>query len=513
MPDLSVAIVAGLHADARRATVARLLHDVPGSVVLHHDLATAAAGTVVRTIRDATGILDAGETPLVNDCACCALREDLVPELRRLAAAGQVTLAIVELWDSVEPKAMAEVITSGGLTVTGVITAVDPALLLPYLANGDDLAETGLAAATTDQRTIADTFARQLEYAPVLAVLDSEEADDEDRELLGQLHPTARQVPVGGADLTRSRSTRGVRDAPAPPALPPPDAPANPVLPLRDARANPALPLRDAPANPVLPLRDAPANPVLPLRDAPANPALPLRGDRAIPAPPPRDDPANPTITPAHGPTPPTPNPPGARGTARSAPTDPHLANNPNHPPPRSVLAHAALAGFDVEAAAAAQHPACALLPVDADAHGVTTLVWHRRRPFHPERLYAALEDITCAAARSRGRFWLADKPDSLLHWDAAGGALCVESAGPWLASLPDAAWELVPAVRRAAAALDWHPEHGDCCQHLVFTSPGLDRDGLERLLESCLLTDTEYAAGRTAWKRLPPAFDAFLEI
>lgn len=161
----------------------------------------------------------------------------------------------------------------------------------------------------------------------------------------------------------------------------------------------------------------------------------------------------------------------------------------------------------------AAQHPACALLPAEADAHGVATLVWHRRRPFHPERLYEALEDITCAAARSRGRFWLADKPDVLLHWDAAGGALCVESAGPWLASLPDAAWDMVPPVRRAAASLDWHPEHGDCCQHLVFTSPGLDRDGLERLLESCLLTDTEYAAGRDAWKRLPPAFDTLLEV
>ena len=44
-PALPVAIVGGLHADARRAAVARLLNDVPGSVVLHHDLATATAGT------------------------------------------------------------------------------------------------------------------------------------------------------------------------------------------------------------------------------------------------------------------------------------------------------------------------------------------------------------------------------------------------------------------------------------------------------------------------------------
>ncbi len=392
--DLPVVIVGGLHADARRAAVARLLADVPGSVVLHHDLATAAAGTVVRTVRDATGILDAGEAPLVNDCACCALREDLVPELVRLAEAGGTPLAVVELWDSVEPKAMAEVVTAGGFTVTGVITAVDPALVLPYLGNGDDLAEGGLAAAATDQRTVADTFARQLEYASVLALAESlpgsPEADDEDRELLTQLHPTARRVPIGHGD------------------------------------------------------------------------------------------------------------PAGAPAPSVSAPSE---------------LARAALAGFDVEAAAAAQHPACALLPAEADAHGVATLVWHRRRPFHPERLYAALEDLTCAAARSRGRFWLAGKGDTLLHWDAAGGALCVESAGPWLAALPDAAWELVPPVRRAAAALDWHPEHGDRCQHLVFTSPGLDRDGLERLLESCLLTDAEYAAGQAAWERLPPAFDTLLEV
>ncbi|WP_406422507.1 GTP-binding protein [Streptomyces sp. NBC_00873] len=377
-PRLPVVIVGGLHSDARKEVVDRLLRTVPGSVALHHDLASAAEGTLRRLVRDASGQLSYGDAPLVNDCACCALREDLVPELERLAAGGTTRLAIVELWDSVEPKAMAEVVVAHGgdaLHLTNVMTAVDPALVLPYLANGDDLAEAGLAAAATDQRTVGDTWARQLEYAPVLALVDSEDADDEDRALLTQLHPTARQVPAGSGEL-----------------------------------------------------------------------------------------------------------------------------------------AQLAFAGFDVESAAAAQHPACALLPQDADEAGVATLVWHRRRPFHPERLYQALEDLCCSAARSRGRFWLADRPDTLLAWDAAGGALCVENAGPWLASLPDAAWDMVPPMRRAAAALDWHPEHGDCCQHLVFTSPGLDRDGLAQLLESCLLTDDEYAAGPEAWKHLPAAFDSLLD-
>lgn len=75
-----------------------------------------------RTVRDAGGTLDTADVPLVNDCACCALREDLVPELERLAAGRTCRLAVVELWDSVEPKAMAEVITSCGsenLALTG----------------------------------------------------------------------------------------------------------------------------------------------------------------------------------------------------------------------------------------------------------------------------------------------------------------------------------------------------------------------------------------------------------
>ncbi|MFF0401150.1 CobW family GTP-binding protein [Streptomyces sp. NPDC005248] len=377
-PPLPVVIVGGLHSDARREVVDRLLRTVPGSVALHHDLATAAEGTLRRRVHDSSGELSCGDAPLVNDCACCALREDLVPELERLAADGLTRLAIVELWDSVEPKAMAEVVVAHGgdaLDLTNVMTAVDPALVLPYLTDGDDLAKVGLAAAATDQRTVGDTWARQLEYAPVLALVDSDDADDEDRALLAQLHPTAHRVPAGSGEL-----------------------------------------------------------------------------------------------------------------------------------------AQLAFAGFDVEAAAAAQHPACARLPQEADDAGVTTLVWHRRRPFHPERLYQALEDLCCSAARSRGRFWLADRPDTLLAWDAAGGALCVENAGPWLASLPDAAWDMVPPMRRAAAALDWHPEHGDCCQHLVFTSPGLDRDGLAQLLESCLLTDDEYTAGPEAWKHLPAAFDSLLD-
>lgn len=74
------------------------------------------------------------------------------------------------------------------------------------------------------------------------------------------------------------------------------------------------------------------------------------------------------------------------------------------------------------------------------------------------------------------------------------------------------AAWDMVPAERRVAASLDWHPVHGDRRQHLTFTSPGLDRDNLLALLDSCLLTDAEYARGPAGWKHLSHAFDDLLD-
>lgn len=136
--------------------------------------------------------------------------------------------------------------------------------------------------------------------------------------------------------------------------------------------------------------------------------------------------------------------------------------------------------------------PPTAQLPCDAQTGEITTVVWHRLRPLHPGRFFDAVDELATESVRSRGRFWLATQPDRILAWDAVAGVVSVEDWGPWLISLPEAAWELMSPARRLTASLDWNPIIGDRLQHLVFMGPDLDRDRLLALLDSCLLTPDE---------------------
>ncbi|MDP9849972.1 GTP-binding protein [Streptosporangium lutulentum] len=189
-----VVLVAGLHAQARATVVDRLLEDHPGAVAIHHDLREVTRGRVERVTRDASDVLDRTEVRLAHGCVTCTVREDLVPELLRHAATAP--LLIAELWDSVEPRSVAEALDGeevhGTLRLTAVLTALDAEHMPVDICRGDRLAETGMRAASGDERYLAEVLARQIEYATGL-LLHLGDGDDEDVELsravLGHLAP------------------------------------------------------------------------------------------------------------------------------------------------------------------------------------------------------------------------------------------------------------------------------------------------------------------------------------
>lgn len=360
-----VAVVAGLHGAARTQAVEELLCSVPVSMAVHHDLSEVGTGVVHRVLRDRWGEVDRTRIELVHGCVSCTLREDLVPLLVGLAERGEHRFLVVDAWDGVEPRAVAEALTrtlvddrpvTDWVRLTAVLTAVSAEHLIGDLASTDDMADRDAAVASEDDRTVAEVLAHQVEYPTALSVhaCDDDSADRAEA-VLAQLNPAAAILRPATEQIAG------------------------------------------------------------------------LAGGR-----------------------------------------------------------------FDPEAAAARVDPASAQPPESCSAGEVRTLTWRRSRPLHPGRLHAALDDVVATSLRSRGRFWLASRPDTLLVWDAAGCSLAMEEGGPWLAALPEAAWELVPEHRRTAARLDWTPESGDRCQCLRFTGVGLDIERLVEVLDSCLLDDAE---------------------
>jgi G3E family GTPase len=144
--------------------------------------------------------------------------------------------------------------------------------------------------------------------------------------------------------------------------------------------------------------------------------------------------------------------------------------------------------------------------PLDADC-GAQLVLFSARAPFHPGRLHEALDVLLDGVVRTRGRIWLATRPDAVLWLESAGGGLRVGHAGDWLAGAGDGAWDAASPQRRALAALGWHERFGDRAQDLVVLTRGADPSDVEAALRSALLTGDELAAGEDAWRELPDPF------
>ncbi len=141
----------------------------------------------------------------------------------------------------------------------------------------------------------------------------------------------------------------------------------------------------------------------------------------------------------------------------------------------------------DPDAAETWVEPGSISAPLQSDGR-VQTLVWQSERPFHPERLYDALEDLVTGSVRGKGTVWLASKPQARLGWDSFGTNISLGVLGPWLADLPADRWSEVGQTHQARSALEWHPEHGDRASYLSITGIDLDVRELARLLDGCVL-------------------------
>ncbi|WP_410594658.1 ribosome hibernation factor-recruiting GTPase MRF [Amycolatopsis sp. lyj-23] len=144
--------------------------------------------------------------------------------------------------------------------------------------------------------------------------------------------------------------------------------------------------------------------------------------------------------------------------------------------------------------------------PVHVDC-GIGLVTFTAQRPFHPARLHDALDVLLDGVVRTRGRAWVASRPDVAFWIESAGGGLGIGHAGPWLAAPDGPKWTDVSPERRTLASLRWHPVHGDRAQELVVVTDQTTPDEIDAALRGALLTEAELAAGPEAWAHYPDPF------
>ena len=193
MGPLPVTVLSGFLGAGKTTTLKHILENRDGLrvAVVVNDMADV---NVDANLVEGQGTLVQAEekmVPLSNGCICCTLREDLFVELAKLAARPEgLDYIIVESSGISEPLPVAETFTfkdANGTSLSDVarldtlVTVVDGASFLDELHAADTLRGRGWEAAEEDERTVAQLFCDQLEFANVIIMNKMDLMDNEGR--------------------------------------------------------------------------------------------------------------------------------------------------------------------------------------------------------------------------------------------------------------------------------------------------------------------------------------------
>jgi G3E family GTPase len=142
----------------------------------------------------------------------------------------------------------------------------------------------------------------------------------------------------------------------------------------------------------------------------------------------------------------------------------------------------------------------------ESEEYGISSFVYRARKPFHPQRLWQWLNTEWPGVVRSKGRYWIASRPEFCATWSQAGAVTRTELAGMWWSATPQEYWpqdeESLQHIHSRIQA-----PYGDRQQELVVIGMGMDKAALTAAFDACLLTEAELASGMDAWRQLSDPF------
>ncbi|MDA5557332.1 GTP-binding protein [Shimia sp. MMG029] len=153
-----------------------------------------------------------------NGCICCTLRDDLLAEVRRLAAEKRFDYLLIESTGIAEPLPVAATFDfrdeygeslSDVARLDTMVTVVDAVNLLKDFSSHDFLKDRGEVTGTEDERTLVHLLTDQIEFADVVVLNKVGDATPEQRDaarkIIRSLNADAEIIETNHSDVAADK--------------------------------------------------------------------------------------------------------------------------------------------------------------------------------------------------------------------------------------------------------------------------------------------------------------------
>lgn len=153
-----------------------------------------------------------------NGCICCTLRDDLLMEVRRLAAEGRFDYLLIESTGISEPLPVAATFDfrdehgeslSDVARLDTMVTVVDAVNLLKDFSSHDFLADRGESLGEEDNRSLVSLLTEQIEFANVVILNKTADAGPQKteaaRQIIRSLNGDAKIIETNHSDVASDR--------------------------------------------------------------------------------------------------------------------------------------------------------------------------------------------------------------------------------------------------------------------------------------------------------------------
>ncbi|MFT3862015.1 CobW family GTP-binding protein [Micropruina sp.] len=186
---MPVILVSGIAEHAMAAATIALQWDLPTAVVVQHEV-DPEREVLTRTVSDITGLIEQVELNVDHACVSCAIRDDVVPTLERLAASSRWQVIVAQLPITADAVQVCRAVGMAGdavrhLRIAATVVALDGESLVDDLLGQQHLLDRGLPVRPDDDAGVAETTTAMVEYADAAVLIG--EPETAGREVLAVL--------------------------------------------------------------------------------------------------------------------------------------------------------------------------------------------------------------------------------------------------------------------------------------------------------------------------------------